>query len=232
MNQSGYFHQKKKIMSAIKHKQQLSFPASKQTEASKAKMVTMDRSLWAQQTRFKWIFWLSVLISAAFLLASCKNNGQNKAVLNPSDTAGLAAFNAQKTADSLAALSSEQPSQAANSEQRSSSQAFTSANDQGNDESSGAVKSVNDDNGKYVDDNSAGAVAGDDGGTEATTAKKKKFSNAAKGALIGAGSGAVIGAIVDKKNRGLGAVIGAAVGGGAGYGIGKHKDNKKAKEGQ
>ncbi|QEC74188.1 glycine zipper 2TM domain-containing protein [Arachidicoccus ginsenosidivorans] len=49
---------------------------------------------------------------------------------------------------------------------------------------------------------------------------------------MGAGSGAVIGAIVDKKNRGLGAVIGAAVGGGAGYGIGKHKDNKKAKEGQ
>ena len=220
-------------MSAIKHKQQLSFQEGKKMEASKVKMVTMDRSLWAQQTRFKWIFWLSVLISAAFLLVSCKNNGQNKAALNPSDTAGLAAFNAQKTADSLAALDSEQPSQDANNEQHSSSQAFTSANDQGNNnQESGAVKSMNDDNGKYVDDNSAGAVAGDDGGAEATTAKKKKFSNAAKGAIIGAGSGAVVGAIVDKKNRGLGAVIGAAVGGGAGYGIGKHKDNKKAKEGQ
>ncbi|QEC71095.1 hypothetical protein FSB73_04765 [Arachidicoccus ginsenosidivorans] len=129
-------------------------------------------------------FWLSVLISAAFLLASCKNNGQNKAALNPSDTAGLAAFNAQKTADSLAALSSEQPSQAANSEQRSSSQAFTSANDQGNDESSGAVKSVNDDNGKYVDDNSAGAVAGDDGGQKQLRPKRKNSAMPLKARLL------------------------------------------------
>ncbi|SRR5258705_12528895 len=55
---------------------------------------------------------------------------------------------------------------------------------------------------------------------------KKGWSNAAKGAVIGGGTGAVVGAVADKKHA-QGAVIGAALGAGAGFLIGKHKDKKK-----
>lgn len=60
----------------------------------------------------------------------------------------------------------------------------------------------------------------------AEPAKKKGMSKAAKGAIIGAGAGAVTGAIIAKKNRGLGAVVGGAAGAGVGYGVGRHMDNK------
>ena len=56
--------------------------------------------------------------------------------------------------------------------------------------------------------------------------KKKGWSKAAKGAAIGGGSGAVLGAIISKKNRVAGAVIGGVLGAGAGYGIGRQMDKK------
>jgi hypothetical protein len=59
----------------------------------------------------------------------------------------------------------------------------------------------------------------------AEPAKKKGWSKAAKGTVIGAGSGAVVGAVVSKK-KGKGAIIGGAVGAGAGYIIGRSKDKK------
>jgi hypothetical protein len=57
--------------------------------------------------------------------------------------------------------------------------------------------------------------------------KKKGWSNAAKGAVIGAGAGAIGGAIISKK-KGLGAVIGGVVGAAGGYIIGKNIDKKNA----
>ena len=57
--------------------------------------------------------------------------------------------------------------------------------------------------------------------------KKKGMSNTAKGALIGAGVGAVTGAIVSKK-KGTGAIIGGVAGAGVGAGTGAIIDaNKK-----
>jgi hypothetical protein len=56
--------------------------------------------------------------------------------------------------------------------------------------------------------------------------KKKGWSKAAKGTVIGAAAGAGAGAIINKKNRALGAVIGGVVGGGVGYGIGRSQDKK------
>jgi uncharacterized membrane protein len=56
--------------------------------------------------------------------------------------------------------------------------------------------------------------------------RKKGWSKAAKGTVIGAGTGAVAGAIINKKNRGVGAVIGGILGAGAGYGIGRSMDKK------
>jgi uncharacterized protein YcfJ len=55
--------------------------------------------------------------------------------------------------------------------------------------------------------------------------QKKGWSKAAKGAVIGAGSGAVVGAVVSKK-KGTGAAIGAAAGAVGGYIIGRSKDKK------
>jgi hypothetical protein len=57
--------------------------------------------------------------------------------------------------------------------------------------------------------------------------KKKGWNNATKGAVIGAGAGAVGGAILSKK-KGLGAIIGGVVGAAGGYIIGKNIDKKNA----
>lgn len=61
---------------------------------------------------------------------------------------------------------------------------------------------------------------------------QKKWSRQAKDGVIGAGAGAIIGAVVDKNNRGVGALIGGAVGGGAGYLYGKHRNKEVAEDRQ
>lgn len=62
----------------------------------------------------------------------------------------------------------------------------------------------------------------------ASPAKKKGWSEAAKGTAIGAGAGALGGALIDKK-KGRGAIIGGVVGAGAGYLIGRDKDRKSGR---
>lgn len=59
-------------------------------------------------------------------------------------------------------------------------------------------------------------------------AKKKGWSDAAKGTLIGAGAGAIGGALIDKKS-GRGAIIGGVVGAGTGYVIGRSQDRKSGR---
>lgn len=56
--------------------------------------------------------------------------------------------------------------------------------------------------------------------------KKEGWSKAAKGAVIGGAGGAVLGAIINKKNPAVGAAIGGVLGGTVGYGIGRNKDKK------
>ena len=62
--------------------------------------------------------------------------------------------------------------------------------------------------------------------TSTTTTRKKGWSKAAKGTVIGAAGGAVAGAIINKRNRAVGAVVGGIIGGGVGYGIGRSMDKK------
>ena len=64
--------------------------------------------------------------------------------------------------------------------------------------------------------------------TTQTTTTRKKWSGAAKGAVIGAGVGAITGALVDKKH-GEGAIIGGLAGAGLGAGTGAIIDGKKKK---
>ncbi|MBO9201271.1 MULTISPECIES: hypothetical protein [Niastella] len=61
---------------------------------------------------------------------------------------------------------------------------------------------------------------------EPAKTKKKGWSKAAKGTAIGAGVGAAAGAILIKKNRALGAAAGGVLGGGVGYGVGRSMDKK------
>ena len=68
--------------------------------------------------------------------------------------------------------------------------------------------------------------------TEAQPVKKRKgWSNAAKGTVIGAGSGAVVGVVVS-KNKGKGALVGGVIGAGLGYIIGNEKDKKAKRKNQ
>lgn len=60
---------------------------------------------------------------------------------------------------------------------------------------------------------------------QTTTKVKKGWSRKAKGTVIGAGAGAVGGALIS-KNRSKGAIIGGVAGAGAGYLIGRRSDKK------
>ncbi|OJV14667.1 MAG: hypothetical protein BGO21_18360 [Dyadobacter sp. 50-39] len=60
---------------------------------------------------------------------------------------------------------------------------------------------------------------------------KKKWSHTAKGAVVGAGTGAITGAIINKK-RGEGALIGSLIGAGVGAGTGAIVDHSVKKRQQ
>lgn len=65
----------------------------------------------------------------------------------------------------------------------------------------------------------------------ATVPKKKGLNGVATGALIGAGAGAITGAMVDGK-KGEGAIVGGLIGAAAGAGTGAIIDAKKKKKAQ
>lgn len=65
--------------------------------------------------------------------------------------------------------------------------------------------------------------------SELSAQEVKTTSRARKNTAIGAGAGAVTGAVISKK-KGKGAVIGGVVGAGAGYAWGKHQDKKKGRK--
>jgi hypothetical protein len=55
---------------------------------------------------------------------------------------------------------------------------------------------------------------------------KRGWSRKAKGAVIGGGSGAILGAVISKNNRLVGGALGGALGAGLGYVIGNELDGK------
>lgn len=75
-------------------------------------------------------------------------------------------------------------------------------------------------NGSYADNGSTASQG---------TTQKKGISEAAKGTAIGVVSGAALGAIVNKKNRGGGAVVGGIIGGATGYTLGRAQDRKSGR---
>jgi len=89
-----------------------------------------------------------------------------------------------------------------------------------------AKRTVNYQSPKMVSESQNAAKTTTTKAAKTTTTKKKGWSKAAKSTAIGAGAGAVLGAVINKKNRALGAVIGGVIGGGGGYVIGRGMDKK------
>ena len=159
------------------------------------------------------------------IMASCSNDTPRTAaetkVVTPTDTAGLAQYQAWKAQNELAAtnqvaqnnLATTQPAKEVVKQRvvyvnkpaprKTSTKRSTSSAGNGN---NNGVSNSNSNN--------------------TASAKKKGWSKAAKGAAIGGASGAVIGAVVNKRNRAAGGVIGGVLGAGVGYGVGRSKDKK------
>lgn len=63
--------------------------------------------------------------------------------------------------------------------------------------------------------------------TSTNQAKTRKgWSKAAKYAVIGGAAGGIAGAVINKRNRPVGAVVGAVIGAGGGYVLGRSADKK------
>ncbi|MFZ4930253.1 YMGG-like glycine zipper-containing protein [Chryseobacterium sp. Mn2064] len=120
-------------------------------------------------------------------------------------------YEAQKKADSISESKKAKAIAESNSKPKVIRETRTVYRDRSSNASSGGS------NGTYADNGS---------GTSQTANKKKGWSKAAKGTVIGTVGGAAAGALIAKKNRGLGAVIGGVVGGATGYTIGRSQDRK------
>lgn len=77
----------------------------------------------------------------------------------------------------------------------------------------------------YVDNTPRNSSNGNNAGTT-TAPRRRGWSSAAKGTVIGGVGGAAAGALIDRKNPGVGAIIGGVVGGATGYTIGRANDRK------
>ncbi|MGJ7031366.1 YMGG-like glycine zipper-containing protein [Niabella hirudinis] len=80
---------------------------------------------------------------------------------------------------------------------------------------------------------SGGGDGGYSSGSSGTVAqapapqKRKGMSHTAKGAIVGAASGAIIGAVANRKNRLGGGVVGGVIGAATGAGVGAIVDKKQ-----
>ena len=152
-----------------------------------------------------------ILLGVAFaaIVAGCNNNAKEAASANAvrdsiriaDEKAKLDSFQNAELAEKAAAVAVAKERASSRSTTRSTSSRSTS-NRQG-----------------YISDN--GNVVY----TTPEEAKKRGWSAAAKGAVIGGVVGAGTGILVDKKD-GRGAVIGGVVGAGTGYVIGRSKDKR------
>jgi outer membrane lipoprotein SlyB len=148
-----------------------------------------------------------ILLGFAFaaIVAGCNNNANEVASAN-------AVRDSMRIADEKAKLDSFQ-----NAEAAEKAAALAVANERSNTRSTSTRSTSN--RAGYISDN--GKVVY----TTPEEAKKRGWSAAAKGAVIGGVAGAATGILVDKKDA-RGAAIGGVVGAGAGYVIGRSKDKK------
>jgi hypothetical protein len=155
---------------------------------------------------------LSILFISAIMLAACNRkpsaDSNSGKVLTYIDTAGLADFQKWKTLNELkdpAVYYKQGTEVSTNQPVRKTTRSYTSAQKTSN-SGGGSLNSVS----QYP----------------AKTTAKKGWSRKAKGAVIGGGGGAILGAVINKNNRLVGGAIGGALGAGIGYVIGNELDKK------
>ncbi|HEX7847134.1 MAG TPA: hypothetical protein VF476_15140 [Chitinophagaceae bacterium] len=150
----------------------------------------------------KVILFVAVGAVIALVIASCNTNSSAVKAVSYQDTAGLAQFQAWK----------------AMKEQMLFEQSMTVAD----------PAPVQKTRTVYVKPKTERVVMNSSSTHEAKVEEKKKkgWSKAAKYAVIGGGSGAVLGAVINKKDRVKGGAVGAVVLGGLGYVIGRGEDRK------
>ena len=155
---------------------------------------------------------LSILFISVLLIAACNskpavdpNSGK---VLTYVDTAGLADFQKWKTQNELKdpTVYYKQGAEASQIQQVRKTTKSHSAVQKNSNTEGGSLNSVS----EYP----------------AKTTVKKGWSRKAKGAVIGGGGGAILGAVINKNNRVVGGAIGGALGAGIGYVIGNELDKK------
>ena len=175
------------------------------------------------------------LISTVAVMASCSNNTprtatETKVAPQPADTAGLAQFQAWKAQNELATANQlAQQNKVVDSVQPTKEiirEKVVYVNKPVTKKHSSTKSTSTTSSGTTSNNTSTNNGSGVYNSTSENTAKKKGWSKSAKGAVIGGAGGAVLGAIINKRNRGAGAVIGGVLGAGGGYVIGKNKDKK------
>ncbi|MES2544794.1 MAG: glycine zipper family protein [Bacteroidota bacterium] len=145
---------------------------------------------------------LAIIFATSLLVLSCKNSGNE---------AGVTEASKQEQIDSLNAVTERQQMEIAKQKSIDSMQVIANQRQ----------KTV-------VIHNTTPAAQTTT--TVTPEAKRKGWSSTAKGAVIGAGVGAVGGAIINHKDRGTGAVIGGLAGAGLGAGAGAIIDAEKKRK--
>ncbi|MBC7641028.1 MAG: glycine zipper family protein [Flavobacterium sp.] len=142
-----------------------------------------------------------LIFSATLLFISCKHTG---------DEAGVVEDNKSGVIDSMKTVLVQQKMEMAKQKSIDSMKIIVN-----NEQKKQITKT------RYINTNSS-----NNSQVVAETPKRKKWSGAAKGAVIGAGVGAITGAIVSDK-KGEGAIIGGLAGAGIGAGTGAIIDGSK-----
>ena len=155
---------------------------------------------------------LSILFISAILISACNNKApvdlNAGKVLTYVDTAGLADFQKWKTQNELKdpVVYYKQGNEVSTGQPAKKISRSHNAVQQSSSNGGGSLNSVS----EYP----------------AKTTAKKGWSRKAKGAAIGGGGGAILGAVINKNNRLIGGAIGGALGAGIGYVIGNELDKK------
>ena len=153
------------------------------------------------------LFCILVIVIA---LAACNSKPQadvsNEKIMTPADTIGLAEFQKWKTQNEL----------------KDPTVYYQQGNETVVSQPAKGIKRSYSPIRKSPVSNSMNSVAQ----YPAKTSVKKGWSRKAKGAVIGGGGGAIIGALVNKNNRLVGGALGGALGAGLGYVIGNELDKK------
>lgn len=176
------------------------------------------------------------ILGIAVLMAACNTTPELKqdtaqavqTTIAQPDTAGMAEFNAWKAQNELASVNAYKQAQQAQSAPAEKTRTIVKyvpvKTAPSKSVSHTSTSSSTASSGTSVD-NGSGSMSNESSET-AQVEKKKGWSKAAKGAVIGGVAGAAGGAIINKKNPVVGAVIGGVIGAAGGYGIGHGMDKK------